>query len=206
MARTGRTILLAASLISGCATLFGDSNQKVTFTANVEGAELMLNGVPVGRTPLSVTLDRDTFKELFVTVRHPSYETQQFRVNKTLNKIAVLNLSSVCSWGTDALSGNMIEYSPDAYYIEMKPKSASSPAAAAADSPTTFLVVNRAHFLRDVATGDGEFLRALATMLGVAAGQYPAFVTNLRARLDAMAGEPYPSLIIHHVQASLPGT
>jgi hypothetical protein len=206
MAAIGRTILLAAILTSGCATLFSDSNQRVTFTTNVEGAELMLNGVPAGRTPLSVTLDRDTFKELFVTVRHPSYDTQQFRLGKTLNKIAILNLSSVCSWGTDALSGNMIEYSPDAYYIEMKPRSASSPTAAAAASPTTFLVVNRAHFLRDVATGDGEFLRALATMLGVGPGQYPTFVTNLRGRLDAMAGEPYPSRIIHHVQASLPRT
>src|SRR5262249_11394110 len=148
MAPIGRTILLAA-MTSGCATLFSDASQKVTFTANVEGAELMLNGVPAGRTPVSVTLDRDTFKELYVTVRHPSCETQQCRVNKPLNRIAILNLSSVCSWGTDALSGNLIEYSPDAYYIEMKPRAATPPTAAG--SPTTFLVVNRAHVLRDVA-------------------------------------------------------
>jgi hypothetical protein len=211
----GRAILLAAILSSGCATLFSDSHQRVTFTSNVEGAEVMLNGRPVGRTPLTHVLERDTFKDLQVTMRHPSYETQQLRVGKTLNKTAIFNLSSGCFWGTDALSGKLIEYSPDAYYVEMKPKAGGgsaptdpwqSPPPSAANTPTGFLVVNRSDFLHDVARGDGEFLRALAEMLDVGAGAYPTFVTNLQSRLDLMAGETYPSRIIHHVRASLPPT
>jgi hypothetical protein len=67
-------------------------------------------------------------------------------------------------------------------------------------------VVNRSDFLHDVATGDGEFLRALAHMVAVDAGHYPVFVANLRSRLDAMAHETYPSQLIHHVRASVPAS
>lgn len=88
-------LLIAVALLSGCATLFSEGTQQVRFTSNVEGAEVILDGQPIGRTPLTHTMDRSTFDRHIVVIRSEGYQSKQFEMNKGLNTVALINLSSL---------------------------------------------------------------------------------------------------------------
>src|SRR5678815_3859157 len=116
-----RLMLAALLLVTGCATLFSGGPQAVTFTSNPPGAQVLIDGVPIGATPMTGMLDRTTFGTHYTTLRYPGFEPQRFLLEKSLNGVAILNLSSGCFWLTDALTGAMIEYSPNAYHLELRP-------------------------------------------------------------------------------------
>ena len=61
-----RLMLVLLLGLSGCATLFSDGRQKITVTSRPEGAEILLDGLPVGRTPMNVILERETFNHHFI--------------------------------------------------------------------------------------------------------------------------------------------
>ncbi len=193
----------------GCATLFSSSSQNVKITSNVEGAQVLVDGDDVGQTPLEIEVDRDTFKSKVVTLRHEGYRTKQFKLRKTLNSVSLFNCTSFFSWGTDALTGAMMEYSPDVYFIEMLPDGRRA-AAGGSDRALLFVVALHRALLRDVAQGGGEYTRALARLLDVPERQHPLFVASLRDRLPLMLRERYPHRIHRHVllarAATIPAT
>ena len=78
---------------------------QVSVSSNPPGAQVLVDGVPVGMTPMTTTFKRQTFASHYITVRSPGYEAQKFYVEKSLNMISILNLSSLCFWLT-GLSGS----------------------------------------------------------------------------------------------------
>src|SRR5688572_7692329 len=120
-------VLLLATATSGCATLFSDGSQQIKVTSNVDGADVFLDGDPVGRTPFEFTLDRDVFDRHQVRLSAPGYDSETVTIKKEFNTTALWNCTSWFWWSTDALSGNMIEYDPGAYYIELHRSSGSVP-------------------------------------------------------------------------------
>jgi hypothetical protein len=192
MHRSG--LLIAVALLSGCATLFSESTQQVHFTSKPEGAEVILDGQPIGRTPLTHTIDRSTFDRHIVVVRSDGYQVRQFELSKGLNTIALINLSSGTFWLTDAASGNMIEYSPSAYYLELVPASntASAQMDPAERAVLHFVLVNHRTLLTEIARGDGEHLRLLAGLLRVDKQAYRPFAHDLQGQADRLLAHQYP--------------
>jgi hypothetical protein len=195
-------LLIALALLPGCATLFGESTQMLQFTSKPEGAAVILNGVPIGQTPLTYSIDRETFQRHQVVVSMEGYEPRHFELTKGLNPIAILNLSSLLSWVTDAATGNMIQYSPGAYYLELAPAYGGAPGAQL-DRPDRaalwFVLVTHHALLTQIARGDGEYLRALADLLHVDREVYSLFVRDLQSRADRLLAHDYP----HHLYQDL---
>lgn len=186
--------LLVLMSLSGCATLFSDDTQRVSFTSSPEGAEVLMDGRTVGVTPVIAVIDRDSFKRRIVTMRMPGYRSVQFELGKSLNPVAILNLSGLLSWATDAMTGNMIEYSPGSYYLELEPQGVAAGAHEGAQERAAlrFVLVNHRRLLADIARGDGEHLRAAARLLGVDRQAYPAFARALQRRADELLAREYP--------------
>jgi len=44
-------------MTSGCGVIFTSSHQVVTFDSDPRGAEVILDGMPIGRTPMQVSVD-----------------------------------------------------------------------------------------------------------------------------------------------------
>jgi hypothetical protein len=200
-AAVGSGLLLSLGS-TGCATIFSSSSQQITITSNVEGADVLLDGQPMGKTPLRFELDRDTFEKPRITVRSRGYRTEQFPVSKTINKVALLNCTSIFSWGTDALTGAMMEYSPDAYYVELR-QNGRRAGADRTRQATWFVVMNRKPLLSDIARGNGQYLRALGDLYGLTDGEFQAFGQKLRARLPEMLREEYPHRLLGYVDTAL---
>lgn len=187
-------LLLAVMSLSGCATLFSESTQQLSFTSSPGGAEVLMDGQPIGVTPLTAVVDRDAFKRRIVTMRMPGYQAVQFVMTKSLNPVAILNLSSLLSWATDAASGSMIEYSPGSYYVELIPHGAAAGAheRARERQALRFVLVNHRRLLADIARGDGEHLRVAARLLGVDRQAYPGFARALQGRAGELLARAYP--------------
>jgi hypothetical protein len=193
------TLLLATS---GCATIFSSSGQDINITSNVEGAEVLLDGIPIGETPLTFYLDRDTFKRHELTLRHEDHRTRTVQVHKTLNSTALSNCTFILSWGTDALTGAMMEYSPESYFIELQPKREQR--ATQDRELMLFIVASSTRLLVDIARGDGEALRAVEKISGVPPDSHNAFLAALRLRLDAMGRARWPTRLFDYVHQANP--
>lgn len=195
-------VLLLATATTGCATLFSDGEQLIKVTSNVDGANVLLDGEPVGHTPLQFELDRDTFAHHELTLTADGYESETINVKKNLNTTALFNCTSVFSWSTDALSGNMMEYSPGAYYVELHRESGRAPLEQR--QLAYFVIMNHEQFLIDVSRREGEYLSTVARLAGVSATDFPAFADGLARRLPTMARERYPYRLLRHVEEMRP--
>lgn len=181
-----RWLLVLFSLASsGCATLFSSSSDEVTFTSEPEGAEVVLDGEVVGRTPLSYELERTTFRRSEVLLRKDGYRSERIRVRKALDTVALFNCTSVLSWGTDALTGAMMEYSPNKYFVELETKGARSDRGHL--RALAFVLVHHEDVARALARRSGASLDALAELFGVTAAEHPRFMAAL--------GEDAPRLV-----------
>lgn len=158
-------LFFSVFFLTSCATLFGDTSQIITIESEPSGATIYLNGESVGKTPLRHKVKRETFRTLEVTVRKKGYESEDFLLSKTLQPATLFNFGFISttfggsSWLTDALSGALVEYSPNSYFIELSPKTAGK---AVGDRVTTFLVTHRQALVIEAARhqNDGPFTRA----------------------------------------------
>lgn len=161
--------LMSLLNFSGCATVFSPSSDEVSFTSLPENAEVWLDGTLIGHTPLVHRMDCQTFHTKRITVRSPGHQTQSFPLSKSFNKVAILNLTLWPSWITDALSGSMIEYAPNSYFIELEPRQRGRPEELANSGQreralrreqTRYLLNNYDSLLRDISRGHGEHLKS----------------------------------------------
>ncbi|TCK17919.1 hypothetical protein DFR30_1173 [Thiogranum longum] len=200
-------ILCFSVLITGCATLFSPSSDTVSFESEQSGIEAFVEGKKVGEVPFSIDLDREVFKHKFITFKKPGYKTMQMRVKKSLNKTSLFNLTSWPSWLTDAMSGNMMEYSPGHYIIELEPKEPATQSQQDAILKR-FVWSQFINIRRDVARGHGDYRDTLdklaqenfqrlpawsnqALALAVTSSQNPA---QLYRRVTEWLRNPQPSL------------
>ena len=77
-----RWLHLAAALwlLSGCATLFSGTSDKLKFDANVPGVKLTVDGHFLGELPLEIEMSRNFFggRQFAAKFERPGYATQQF--------------------------------------------------------------------------------------------------------------------------------
>ncbi len=149
-------IISFAMLATGCATLFSPSKDTISFESEQKGITAYIEGRKVGDVPFSIDLDREVFKHQFITFKKPGYKTMQMRVKKSLNKTSLFNLTSWPSWLTDAISGNMMEYSPGHYIIELEPRNAPRQSRQGI-SLKRFVWSQFVNIQRDVTRGHGDY-------------------------------------------------
>lgn len=162
--------------LASCATVFSDSSDVINFTSVPPGAVVLVNNKEIGKTPLSQKFDRDTFAKSYVTVRFEGHQDQKFLLKKQLNKVSLINFTFWPSWATDALSGSMIQYSPNNYHVFLKPQQLAQ------KQEQDFILKNYRSLLNDIARGDGEYLNSLWKMSFRNKMSYHEFLKRVRAK------------------------
>ena len=113
-------MLTTLTLTFGSATLFKGTNQSISINSNPEGAKVYIDGQLRGVTPLAVNLKKGlSGKEL--RIQKIGYATSITNMSKTFDPIAVLNIFWDFST-TDLLTGSLMEYSPNNYFIQLDKK------------------------------------------------------------------------------------
>lgn len=100
------SVVMAVSL-SGCATLFGSSNRTVQVNSEPKGAEVYLNGQPVGVTPATVVV-ASPMSSNYIMIAKKGYQTTTLPISTSFQKIGILNIFFWPGFIVDALTGDMM--------------------------------------------------------------------------------------------------
>jgi len=106
-------------LISGCATIVDGRTQEVTFQTSPEGATVSVDGRIMGRTPLTVRLDRKGHQSALIT--KPGYRTETRRLTSLVNGWFWGNipLGIIPGMLVDSFSGAVNELYPSQYFVTL---------------------------------------------------------------------------------------
>lgn len=183
-------LLSLAVLSSGCATLFSGTTDEVTFTSEPSGARVLVDGEELGATPLTYEVERETFRRSEVVIQKAGYRSEKFPLKKTLNTVALFNCTSILSWGTDAITGAMMEYSPNKYFVELSRK--GERADLGHRRALQFVLLTQKELVRQLAQHDGEELRTLGFLFGATPQTFPEFVAALEPALPRLLRYEHP--------------
>jgi hypothetical protein len=146
----------------------------------------------IGETPLTLSVDRQLHR-IKVRFSKEGYKSQEMLLAHKLNMNAamILDITGTFTFLTpgavDALSGNMIKYSPTKYQIEMEPeKSGDLKLFRQRVASMRFAAHNFTGIQRDLVTGEGEFLDGLKTSFQIPQAHKQAFEKILQANLDTL--------------------
>lgn len=110
-------------LAQGCATIIDGKEQVVTFNSEPEHATVMISGIKIGETPLSVPIKRDD--NVILELKKDGYKTHKAALGTKTNSWVfgniIFGLSGLFSTTTDNQTGAMTEYSPDKYFVTLAP-------------------------------------------------------------------------------------
>ena len=108
-------IVITALTISGCATIFSDSSDKISIHSNVPDAKIIVNGNNVGVGSAVYTLPRD--KTAIITARKKGCDDMSVPTEQSINKVTFFNLFFAIGYLVDASSGAIHKADPTDYTV-----------------------------------------------------------------------------------------
>jgi hypothetical protein len=165
-------LLVTPMLALGCASIMEGKTQSVSFNSEPAGAQILINGLPMGVTPATITIKKSDYDNANVLFKKEGYQDQQATLHTKVTGWFWGNIitGGLLGSGTDAISGAMWEYSPDKYFVTMPPVKASIGETARLDYENRvriYILFSHEHLVSDLAKGGGEHLSSLCALLGL---------------------------------------
>lgn len=113
-------VVVFALSSTGCATLFTGTDDDIYFTSTPEGARIFIDGMEVGTTPATVSVDRPGLNDTDVRLELEGYEPRVFTLDKEFNVVSILNLGNVLFWAIDVVTGAIFKHEPQSYDIDLE--------------------------------------------------------------------------------------
>ena len=120
------SLIAIVAAAPGCATLVSGSQRSINVNSEPAGAEVLLNGMPVGRTPAVVNLTSNGASNL--EVRLPGYQSQYVPMQRVFNNATLGNLCllplgllpGLVGFAVDAATGSMYSLTPDQVNVSLQ--------------------------------------------------------------------------------------
>ncbi len=169
--KTISPIILFSLLIAGCASIMSGTTQQITFQSTPDGATVKVNGKPLGRTPLTIQLDKEKSQSL--TVEKEGYKTFTTSMDTKLDPWFWGNivLGGVIGSTTDGINGSMNEYTPGQYIITLEPISVSHTGTtmhlSEKENAKRFLFINYKKLKAELSKNSGEYIDTALNILNI---------------------------------------
>ena len=115
----GVVAMVGSIAFSGCAGMFSGQTQVLTVKSTPDGANVSINGVQMGQTPLTTSIIKK--KDLLLTLTKDGYKEVTTPLNTTFDPMALVGL---ISYGTpittDVQKGTAYQVSPNYYQFELQ--------------------------------------------------------------------------------------
>jgi len=157
--------------LTGCATIVSGTTQQITFQSTPDGAVVRLNGRELGKTPLTLMLEKKD-PQLF-TVEKEGFKTYEGSMSTSLDPMFWGNIifGGVIGSTTDSASGAMHQYAPDQYMVTLEPMATSQLNTfihlSKREQARSFLFQNYENIKSDLSKNSGEYIDALLQVLNV---------------------------------------
>jgi hypothetical protein len=108
--------------LTGCATIFDGETQLLTFDSVPTGAEVYVDGVLLGVTPMSASVKRK--KDATLTLKKEGYVDRVMPMATTMNMTFLGNLVTGGLFGTttDSATGAINKYEPGQFMVTLQKK------------------------------------------------------------------------------------
>lgn len=146
------------ALAPSCATLISGTSQAVTIDSNVQGAEVTIEGNLVGVTPYAGKIKRQ--REAIAIVSADGYAAQPITLTTSYNPVAILSIFWDYST-TDCLTGAVWEYSPNSYYVNLKPAGTADAAFKKNSNLKAFAMTYQPEIMLELAAGGGPRIASM---------------------------------------------
>ena len=117
--------LIALFLMTGCATIFTGTKDRIYFNSTPSGATIFKDGVEICTTPCNYRIKR-SLSDTEVEFKLDGYETRLVTLDKELNLVSIINLGNLFGWGIDVLSGAVMKYDRKAYDLKLTQEKSAS--------------------------------------------------------------------------------
>ena len=109
--------------ISNCATISEDDHQPVSFTSEPSGAEILVNSIPRGKTPLTTLIEKKR-GDTIIEVNKFGFETETFVLDKSFSGKTFGNIIfgglGLVGMGVDVATGKAKKYE-NSVHILLRP-------------------------------------------------------------------------------------
>ncbi len=113
--------LLGSLFITSCGSIFNGSKQSIGFSSSPDGAAVSIDGMPRGRTPITVRLERDEDHTVRITL--PGYYPYSATLVHKVSGWVWGNLlfGGIIGLAVDASTGGLYVLSPDQVQAQLVP-------------------------------------------------------------------------------------
>jgi uncharacterized protein YceK len=118
-------ISIISLLMTGCATIFTGTKDRITFNSTPAGATIYKDGVEQCKTPCTLKVKR-SLNDTDIEYKLDGYETRLITLDKELNVVSIINLGNLFGWCIDALSGAVMKYDKKVYDITLSKNNKTS--------------------------------------------------------------------------------
>jgi hypothetical protein len=111
------TLLISATVltVSGCASMFGDNTRTVNINSNPSGADVYINGVNRGSTPLALNLPTHFDGGASITLKKSGYKDTGIFIDAKFQLVGLWNvLTFPIGFMIDQETGYFLKVDPDA--------------------------------------------------------------------------------------------
>ena len=113
-------IFACSTFLFGSATIFSGTSQSISIDSEPAGAKVYVDGQLRGTTPLSIMMNKK-LSSSDIRVQKDGYVDINVPMKKQFDPVAILNIFWDLST-TDALTGSVMQYSPNNYYFTLEKK------------------------------------------------------------------------------------
>lgn len=106
------SIIVVGSVLSGCASMFGDNTRDVKVDSSPQGAAIWIDNHQYGVTPAVVTLSSYIYSGKIVTLKLQGYSDQSKTINSQFQPVGLFNILFWPGFLIDAATGNSVKVSP----------------------------------------------------------------------------------------------
>ncbi|MGM0766675.1 MAG: PEGA domain-containing protein [Pseudomonadota bacterium] len=165
------TLAVIAMTSTGCASVISGTDQKLTFNSEPEEATVTVSGRVLGKTPLTVPVDRGSNQS--ITFEKEGYETYTAPLSTTTNPWFFGNIviGGLPGSTTDGVSGAIHEFSPDQYFVTLKPDIPTGISTSKPRQIKEIIIAFSGEFRHQLASGGGEKVDTIVQLLGVDASE-----------------------------------
>lgn len=194
-----RIIAAAAAVImaAGCASIVTGNTQNITISSDPAGASIILNGAEMAKTPATIDVPRKSGGLTF-QIKKDGYKPMSVTTTTALEPWFFGNivLGGLIGSTTDAASGSVVRYSPDAYFVTLEEDATSNAAMAMGMGRRrgqvaeirNFILSTYNHLAGDIMRGRGDYLGTLLDLLNSEPQERSLTIRRLQSALDLSGG------------------
>lgn len=189
-------VATTVAALTACATIASGTTQTISVSSNVEGAEVLLDGQPIGETPFTGPIEKN---KNTLQIEAEGYRAETVTLSKSLDPVFWGNIIIGGTLGsiTDFATGAAYQYAPATYQVELQAAQQSDEAYREQLVLRKFSMLYIDEISRDLSRGEGDYLSALVALVN----DYSATTIDDSAIAEALAksnGEPtrFGSLVV----------